>query len=153
MNDVAGTAEHGAPTVCTRRRSGSERRARRQVVGVRLTEQERAQLNLLAAAAGLKAPDYLRRLALARAGLPKTGRIPSPGMAAAAALRALACQAVRIGSGVAELSARLEATGAAGRAVPCAPELAAAAAELRALRADLREALRMRSVLEASRCS
>jgi hypothetical protein len=121
------------------------------VVGVRLTEQERAQLNRLAAEAGLRIPDYLRRLALACAGLPETGKIPSPRMATTGALRALAGQAARIRFGIAELSARLEAARETGSTVPSASDLAAATAELRALRADLQGALRMRSVLEPSR--
>ena len=150
MDDNAGTVKHRPQTVCTRRRSGSKNRLRQAVVGVRLTEQERAQLNRLATDAGLKAPDYLRRLALARFGVPGIGKLPSASIAVAAALRGLAGQAVRIGSSIAEHSAQLEAARAAGGAVPCASELAAATAELRALRSELREALRVRSVKEPS---
>jgi hypothetical protein len=119
-----------APLV--RRRSGSETRQRSGVLGVRLTDTERAKVEADAQALGLSASGYARALLLG-AVTPGTQRRPLP---SAEELARLLGQLGKVGSNLNQLTK----LGNQGQLVPPS-SLAACIDDVRAITAELAEVL------------
>ena len=148
IGDRADTVSCGAGTVPAtpsparpRARRGSERRARRVQVGVRLTIEEKARIDATAAAESLTAPDFLRR-----AGLGSRARMRTPAetgtVAVAAALRQVLGQIGALGNNVNQIAHAANIAVLAGTAP--APDMAAlsgVAAALDGLREEVRRAM------------
>lgn len=131
-----------------RARRGSETRVRDPQVGVRLSPPEFERVSSLAAAARLSRPDYMRRAALG--GRARTRRAAvSADQAVADALRQVAGQLARIGNNVNQIARSANLDARAGRsASPDATALGDVEAALDAIRAEVRRALGLRSVLD-----
>ena len=146
--DRADTVIYGAGAVTAapsparlRARQGSERRARRVQVGVRLTAAEKATVDARAAAAGLTAPDFLRR-----ASLGGRARMRTPAetgdRAVQAALRAVAAEIGKVGNNLNQVAHGVNVALLAGRAP--SPDVAALdgiGSALEGLRREIRQAM------------
>ena len=122
-----------------RRRSGSNRRIRQGVVGVRLSPDERAVLDQLATEAGMPVAEWLRRAGLMQRLAAKRQKANGPG---GRALQAVMSELGRIGNNLNQVARHLNTAARAG--VPAAPDeasLHAAAEALDRVRGDVLEAL------------
>ena len=148
IGDRVATVSCGAGAVPTapsparpRTRRGSERRTRRTQVGVRLTTAEKATVDTRAAAAGLTAPDFLRRVGLG--GRARMRTPPETGTRAVHdALRAVAAEIGKVGNNLNQVAHGVNVALLAGQ-VP-APDVAALdgiGSALEGLRGEIRQAM------------